>query len=105
MAAPQGGSAGQGSPFGAMIPFLFIIPVFYLLLIRPQQKKQKEFKKMLTQIKKDDKVVTAGGIHGLVVGVREHTLTLKIADNVRVELDRSSIGRMLKNEEEVGETQ
>ncbi|MBI1869722.1 MAG: preprotein translocase subunit YajC [Chlamydiae bacterium] len=99
MASPQG---GQGSPFASMVPFLLIVPIFYFLLIRPQQKRQKQFKQMVAQLKKDDRVVTAGGIHGLVLSVKEHTLTLKIADNVKVEIDRSSIARVLGAETEVG---
>ena len=91
---------GQTSTLGALMPFLLILPIFYFLLIRPQQKKQKQFQEMLAQIKKNDKVVTTGGIHGLIVGVAEQTVTLKVADNVRVELEKSSVARVLKPEVE-----
>ena len=67
--------AGQGSPLLGMLPFIMIMPIFYFLLIRPQQKKQKLFQALLSKLKKDDRIVTSGGIHGLIVAVKEQTLT------------------------------
>lgn len=90
----------QASPLGAMLPFLLIIPIFYFLLIRPQQKRQKTFQQMINQLKKNDRVVTSGGIHGLIIAVKEHTLTLKIADNVKVEIDKASVARVLGTDSE-----
>ena len=94
--------AGQGSPLLGMLPFIMIMPIFYFLLIRPQQKKQKLFQALLSKLKKDDRIVTSGGIHGLIVAVKEQTLTLKIADNVKIELDKSSVGRVVGTNEEGG---
>ena len=89
MAAPQGG--GQANPIQAFLPLIFIFVIFYFLLIRPQQKKQKETKKMLEALKKNDKVITAGGIHGTVMNVKERTVMVKIADNVKIEVNKSSV--------------
>ena len=94
-------SAQQQPGFMSMImPLMLMLPIFYFMLIRPQQKKQRQFKEMVSQLKKNDKVVTAGGIHGLVVGVKEQTITVKIADNVKIEIDKSSVSRVLGEEEE-----
>jgi preprotein translocase subunit YajC len=98
--AANGAQGAQPNPLLGMLPFILIIPIFYFLLIRPQQKKQKQFQQMVSQIKKNDKVVTSGGIHGLVLAVKEHTLTLKIADNVKIELDKSSIVRVVGTDSE-----
>jgi len=96
-AAPQG---AQPNPMGALIPFILIIPIFYFLLIRPQQKRQKQFRQMVSQLKKDDRIVTTGGIHGLVVAVKEHTLSVKIADNVKIEVDKSCVSRVIGSGEQ-----
>ncbi len=97
MASPAG--QGQGSPMGMLFPLIIMIPIFYLLVFRPQQKKQKQFQQMLSQLKKNDKVVTSAGIHGLIVAIKENTLSLKIADNVKIEMDRSSVSRVVGTEE------
>jgi preprotein translocase subunit YajC len=83
------------SPFSMFVPMAAIFLVFYFLLIRPQQKKQREQEEMLKAIQKGDSVVTAGGLHGRVVGVTDDTLTLEIAalkgEKVRVKVARSRI--------------
>ena len=90
--APQGGHGGgaQGM-IASLIPLVLIFVVFYFLLIRPQQKKAKEHKQMLDNIKKGDKVITAGGIYGVVESVSENTLTLKISENVKVKFGKGYI--------------
>ena len=108
--AGEGGSGGGG--FLGLLPFVLIIVIFYLLLIRPQAKRQRETQKMLQSVKKGDHIVTTGGIHGQVVGVKGNNtvLIVKISDNVKVDLDRSSIGRILsplgdaEDETKVGKT-
>ena len=67
------------------------------MLIRPQQKKQKDFEKMLKGLKKNDEVVTSGGIHGTILNVKDDTLTLKIDDNVKIEVNKSAIGYVKKS--------
>lgn len=96
MASPSQG--GQGNPLAALVPFFLIIPIFYFLLIRPQQKKQKEFQSMMTQLKKNDKVITTGGIYGMILNVKDRTIILKIAENVKIEIEKSCIARVVSNE-------
>ncbi|MFH1010874.1 MAG: preprotein translocase subunit YajC [bacterium] len=92
---------GSGSFFASLLPILLIVLVMYLLLIRPQAKRQKEHRRMLSTLKAGDEIVTAGGMHGSIAGIREkqHTLLVRIADNVKVEIDLSSVARV-KNIEE-----
>jgi preprotein translocase subunit YajC len=79
-----------------IILFGLIFVIFYFMIIRPQQKRQKERQKMLDALKKGDKVVTAGGIHGSVIGLEEKTALVQIADNVKVKVDRGSISAVVK---------
>lgn len=72
-----------------MIVLMFV--VVYFFMIRPQQKRQKEIKKFRDSIKNGDKVITAGGIYGKVKDVKETTITLEIADNVRISIDKNSV--------------
>ncbi len=90
-AAPQAGQGG--SMWTSFIPIVLMIVIFYFLLIRPSQKKEKERKKMLEAIQKGDKVVTVGGIYGVVVSVKpeEGKVLLKIAENTKVEFSKSAI--------------
>jgi preprotein translocase subunit YajC len=95
-------TAAPGAPANPAIPmllqvlqFLPIIAIFYLLLIRPQQQKQKKLDQMLKELKKGDRVVTAGGIIGTVIGVDEAKAVLKIADDVKVEFTKASITQVL----------
>lgn len=89
--AQDGATAGAGTFITSFAPFLLIFALFWLLLIRPQQKRQKEHRKMLEEIQKGDKVVTNGGILGSVAAVTQGTLTLQIADNTRIKVLRSEI--------------
>ena len=79
----------------SLLPFLLIILVFYFLILRPQQKRQKEKQKLLDSIKKGDKVVISGGIHGMVEGIEDKTVLVKIAENTKVKVDRSAISAIL----------
>jgi len=79
-----------------LMPLLFIGVIFYFLLIRPQQKKQKDHEKLVQAVKTGDQVVTNAGIHGTVSNVKDKTVIIKIADNVKVEFDRSAIA-LVKN--------
>jgi preprotein translocase subunit YajC len=85
----------NGSPFGAFVPIILITGIFYLLLIRPQQKKQKQLEKMIKAIDKGDNVVTTGGLHGKVIGVTDDVLTLDIGgvkgDRIKVKVARARI--------------
>jgi len=81
-------------PLMNLMPIILIFAVFYFLLIRPQKKTQDEHKKMIASLKKNDEVITAGGIHGTIVNVKDHTVTLKVDDNVKVEVQKSSVSTM-----------
>jgi preprotein translocase subunit YajC len=94
--AAMGPSSGSG-PASVMTQVAFfaaIFGIFYFLLIRPQQKQRKDRDRMLGTLKKGDRVVTASGLHGTIVGINEQTIVLKVADQVKLEFDRSSIGRV-----------
>ena len=73
------------------MPLVFIFVIFYFLLIRPQQKKAKDHAKLVSAIKTGDSVVTNAGIHGVISNVKDKTVIVKIADNVKVEFDRAAI--------------
>ena len=90
-----GAEGGQGAGLGAFIPIVLMFVVFYFLLIRPQQKKAKEHKEMLSAIKKGDRIVTSGGIHGEVTGISDDVVTIEIAPKVRVKVSRGFISTIL----------
>lgn len=79
------------SPLMQFAPLLFIAVIFYFLLIRPQQKQRKEQMQLISSLKTGDKVVTSSGIYGLISNVKETTVMLKIADNVKIEIDKAAI--------------
>ena len=90
-------NAAQPNAIASLMPLIFIFAIFYFLLIRPQQKKQKEHGKMIGELKKNDEVVTSGGMHGTVVNVKDNTLTMKIDENVKVEIDKASVAYLKKS--------
>jgi len=90
-------TAAQPNAIASLMPIIFIFGIFYFLLIRPQQKKQKEHAKMTSELKKNDEVVTNGGIHGTVVNVKDTTLILKIDDNVKIEINKSTVAYLKKS--------
>jgi preprotein translocase subunit YajC len=82
---------GMGSILSSIVPFLLIIVIFYFLILRPQQKRQKERAKLLESIKKGDKIITAGGLHGTVEGLDDKTLLVKVSDNVKLKIERTAV--------------
>ncbi|MFA5404243.1 MAG: preprotein translocase subunit YajC [Ignavibacteria bacterium] len=82
---------GIESILSTIVPFLLIIVVFYFLILRPQQKRQKERQKLLESVRKGDKIVTTGGMHGLVEGIEDKVLLVKIDDNVKVKIEKSAV--------------
>jgi preprotein translocase subunit YajC len=97
------GAAAGGQGLGGLLqflPFVMIIIIFYFLLIRPQQKKQKEIKALLDALKKGDKVVTTSGIWGTVTNLGKETVTLQIADNTKIKLQRDNIARVRGEDED-----
>ena len=94
--APQGGEGGGGSLISTLIMFGAIFAIFYFMIIRPQQKRAKEREKLLSNIEKGDKVVTSGGVHATIVGIEDKTVLIEIAPNVKIKVDRSAIGSVIK---------
>lgn len=92
MAPPSDGAEGGGSLLALLPPMIMMFMIFYFVLIRPQQKKQQEARKMIDELKEGDTVVTLSGIHGTIKKLKDDTVMLQIADNVRVKINRSSIG-------------
>ena len=95
LGAPEGGAGGSGSMVTTFVTFGLVILIFYFLIIRPQNKKQKKTKKMLASLKKGDKVVSIGGIHGTVVAVKEQSTVLKVDDNTKLEFSKSAISSVV----------
>jgi len=77
-----------------------IFAIFYFLAIRPQSQRQKQLDAMIKGVKTGDRVVTSSGIHGMISNVKDTTVILKVADNVKIELDKSSIGSVLKRDDD-----
>jgi len=95
--SPEGGG---GNPLLLLLPWILIIVVIYLLMIRPQVKRQKQQRAMIDSLSKGDKVMAAGGIVGVIAGIKEkdNTILLKVDDNVKIEIAKSSITTLLRKE-------
>ncbi|MCK4923561.1 MAG: preprotein translocase subunit YajC [Spirochaetes bacterium] len=98
---PQGGASTQGTGGGSPMTLIFMIiaifAVMYFLMIRPQQRQKRQHQDMLGQLGKGDKVVTSGGLHGTVAGIKDNSVIVKIADNVKVEVNRSAISQIVSS--------
>ncbi|MFA5156387.1 MAG: preprotein translocase subunit YajC [Candidatus Omnitrophota bacterium] len=86
------------NPIVNLFPLVLIFIVFYFLLIRPQKKQEKERQKMLNALEKNDQVVTSGGIHGTIVNIKERSVTLRVDDNVKIEVERNCIASVKKSQ-------
>jgi preprotein translocase subunit YajC len=91
----QPGGDGGGGLISTLIMFGAIFLIFYFMIIRPQQKRAKEKEKLLSNLEKGDKVITNGGIHGVIAGLEEKTALLMISENVKIKIDRSAITTVL----------
>lgn len=94
----QAEGAGAASLVGSFLPLVIVFVVFYFILIRPQQQQQKKRREMLSQLKKGDRVITVGGLHGEITAVHDDDLDVRIADKVEIRITRSGIARV-KGEE------
>ena len=94
--AQSAGEAASQSPFFQFIPLVLILGVFWFLIIRPQQKKQKEHVSMVDSLRKGDKVITNGGIFGTIIKVGDDRITLEIASKVQIQIERQQVARMDK---------
>ena len=92
--------AAGGSMLGGFMPLVLIFVFFYLFLLRPQQKKAKEHQQLLNSLKRDDKIITSGGIYGTVVSVKENIVEVKIANGVNVQLAKASISTVIATQDD-----
>lgn len=97
MAAPEGaaGAGGTASMAPTLVTFGLVFLIFYFLIIRPQNKRQKESQAMLKALKKGDRVVTIGGIRGTITSLKEDTVILKVDDNTKIQFSRSAVSQVL----------
>ena len=98
MVPPQGDT--PANPIMQFLPLIAIVGIFYFLIIRPQSKKQKETKKMLEALKKGDKIVTIGGIYGVIQNVRESSVIVKVDESTKLEFSRSAISSVISQGKE-----
>jgi preprotein translocase subunit YajC len=92
--APAAPSPG----FGGFIPLILIVVMMYFVLLRPQMRRQKDQQRLVSALKTGDRVVTNAGIHGLISNVKDTTVIVKVADNVKIEMEKSAIANVLKPE-------
>lgn len=98
MGAPAGGGSSTGSMTTSLVTFALVIGIFYFLIIRPQNKKQKDTQSMINAMKKGDKVVTIGGIRGTVLSVKDDTVIVKVDDDTKLEMNKSAVSAVLNAE-------
>ena len=94
MGAPAG-QTGQAGGLTGFLPIIILFAIFYFLLIRPQQKKAKEHKEMIENLKKGNRVVTSGGIFGTIISLDDTTIGLEIAENVKIKVSRPNIAGLI----------
>ena len=98
--APQGGQNG-GSMFSTVIMFALIIAIFYFMILRPQQKRQKARQALLENVQKGDKVITIGGMHGTVIGLEEKTVLVQVSEVVKLKFEKSAIASITREGETI----
>jgi preprotein translocase subunit YajC len=101
--APAPGGGAQQSPLYPFGMIGIMVVILYFLLIRPQQTRERERRKLLENIKSDDRVVFSGGIIGIVTNVKDKTFIIKIADNVKIEVSRAAVTQVLEKGEQPSE--
>ncbi len=90
---------GAGSGFSMLLPILLFIPLLYLLMIRPQQKRQKQWQQMLTSIKSGDRITTAGGIRGVILSIKDDSIIIRVPpDNLKLEVAKTAIASVTTQE-------
>ena len=92
----------QPNPITSLLPFALMFLVLYLLILRPQMKKQRNQQRMIDELEKNDEIVTSGGIHGTILNIKDDILVVKIADNVKVEISRAAVSRVKNKEDDKG---
>ena len=95
-AQPAAPAPAQGGGIISFVPLILIFVIMYFMLFRPQKKRQQEQQRLVSALKTGDKVVTNAGIHGLIANVKETTVLLKVADNVKIEVEKSAVTNIVK---------
>ena len=90
-----GGQAGQAGGIAGFLPIIILFVIFYFLLIRPQQKKAKEHRNMIAELKKGDRIITSGGIYGTIQSIDDTTIGLEIADKVKIKITRGNVAAVV----------
>lgn len=94
-ALQAGGAGGEPNPlFSLVIPMGLVLVIFYFLLIRPANKKQKALQTMIDNLKNGDRIITTGGMHGVVAGIDDQVIHLRIAPNVKIEISRNAVAAL-----------
>ena len=103
----QGGAGGgQGAGgFSAFVPLILMFVIFYFLLIRPQQKRTKQHRELINNLKPGDRIVTGGGLHGRITAVGDAVLTVEIADKVRVKVNRGNVSAVVQQTQQAQQAQ
>ncbi|MBF0201854.1 MAG: preprotein translocase subunit YajC [Desulfamplus sp.] len=91
----ESGAAGQGG-FTAFVPLILMFVIFYFLLIRPQQKRAKEHQNMVNNLKKGDRIITSGGIHGTITSLGDTTISLEVSENVKIKINRGNVAGLVQ---------
>ena len=94
---PAAPASGAGSGLLGLLPFVFLFVIMYYVMLRPQMKRQKEQARLVASLKTGDRVVTASGIHGLISNVKDTTVIVKVADNVKIEMEKTAVTNVLKS--------
>jgi preprotein translocase subunit YajC len=92
-------STSPGGGIGFFVPFIFIFIIMYFVMLPPQKKRQEQQQKLMANLKTGDRVVTNSGIHGLISNVKDTTVIVKVADNVKIEMEKSAVTTVLKSAE------
>src|SRR5436309_15178674 len=98
-AAQTPASPGAAGGLLRLLPFVFIFVIMYYVMLRPQMRRQKEQTRLVSALKTGDRVVTSSGIHGLISNVKDKTVIVKIADNVKIEMEKTAVTNVVKGNE------
>jgi preprotein translocase subunit YajC len=97
--APSPSSPGAGGGLLSILPFVFIFVIMYYVMLRPQMRRQKEAARLVSALKTGDRVITSSGIHGLISNVKDTTVIVKVADNVKLEMEKTAVTNVVKTVE------
>jgi len=97
--APAPAATGPGGGLLSILPFVFIFVIMYYVMLRPQMRRQKEAARLVSALKTGDRVITSSGIHGLISNVKDTTVIVKVADNVKLEMEKTAVTNVVKTVE------